>query len=358
MIHRLLLLSLPLLLVACGGDDPAGPPPVRPVRFHQVAASDVQGTISFSGVTQAGQEAKLAFKVGGLVQQVAVQDGQRVRRGQLIAAISAEDYALQVEQAQVQVKQAETGLNVARSTYQRVERLYESNSVSLSEFEQAKGNYEASLAQLDAARKQEQAAQNQLSYTRLTAPFDGVISGLNVAAGELVGAGNPIGALSSEAQPEVQVGVPDRYVGQLRPGLPVEIRLSALPGKVFRGEVTELAYGQSQATTYPVRAKFVAPGEAIRPGLSAEVRFLMGDQSQASLLIPAKAVGEDAQGRHFVYRLAGSGDTLHVRQQFVGLGELLPGGFVLDSGLQAGDRIATAGLGSLLEGMAVRLLEE
>ncbi|RMG69859.1 MAG: efflux RND transporter periplasmic adaptor subunit, partial [Bacteroidetes bacterium] len=92
--------------------------------------------------------------------------------------------------------------------------------------------------------------------------------------------------------------------------------------------------------------------------LSAEVRFLIRDASPASLLIPAKAVGEDAQGRCYVYRLAGRGDTLRVEQRFVALGALQPGGFVLDSGLQAGDRIATAGLSSLLEGMVVRLLEE
>ncbi|RMG74581.1 MAG: efflux RND transporter periplasmic adaptor subunit, partial [Bacteroidetes bacterium] len=262
MIHRLLLLSLPLLL-ACGGDEPAGPPPVRPVRYHQVTVADLKGSITFLGVTQAGQEAQLAFKVGGLVQQVAVQDGQRVRRGQLIAAISPEDYRLQVEQAQVQVKQAETGFQVARSTYERVARLYESNSVSLSEYEQAKGNYEASQAQLEAARKQEQAARNQLSYTRLTAPYDGVISSLKVEASELVGAGNPVGTLSSEGAPLVEVGVADRYVDQLRPGLPVEIRLSAMPEQRFQGEVVELAYGQSPATTYPVRARFVAPGTTI-----------------------------------------------------------------------------------------------
>lgn len=356
---RALYISLgAFLLAACGAKEASGPPPIRPVRYHTVQASTAQGGVTFTGVTQSGQEANLAFKVGGVIQQVAVQDGQRVRRGQLIAAIDGEDYALQVEQAEVQVKQAETSLNVARSTYQRVERLYESNSVSLSEYEQAKGNYEATQAQLDAAEKQVQAAQNQLSYTRLTAPFDGVISELAIEAGELVGAGNPIGALSVEGQPEVEVGVADRYVGQLQPGTPVEIRLSALPEQVFRGAVIEVSYGQSQATTYPVRARFVEPSEAIRPGLSAEVRFLLGQGEGDKLLIPAKAVGEDAQGQRFVYRLTGQGDTLTVQQQFVALGELQNTGFVLDSGLQAGDRIATAGLSSLLEGMEVRLLGE
>lgn len=352
------LLPLIFLLAACGAEETTAPPPIRPVRYHLIQASDAQGTATFTGVTKSGQEANLAFKVGGVIQRVAVQDGQRVRRGQLIASIDPEDYALQVEQAEVQVKQAETSLNVARSTYQRVERLYEQNSVSLSEFEQAKGNYEASQAQLDAAVKQVQAAQNQLDYTRLTAPFSGVISGLNVEEGELVGTGNPIGTLSTEDRPEVEVGVADRYVGQLKPGTAVEIRLSALPEQTFRGEVIEVSYGQSQATTYPVRARFLKPSEAIRPGMSAELRFLLSTSPKTNTLIPAKAVGEDAQGRRFVYRLDGEGDTLTVKQQFVALGELQANGFLLDSGLQAGDRIATAGMSSLLEGMNVRLLEK
>lgn len=352
-----LLVALPIVMIACTSETTSEAIPIRPVQFYELEPSLQSGVATFTGVTKSGQEAAVAFKVSGVVEQLPVKNGQRVKRGQLLASLDPEDYALQVEQANVQVKQAQTSLNVARSTYERVERLYEGNSVSLSEFEQAKGNYEASEAQLAAAEQQVQAAQNQLNYTQLRAPFSGVISNLNVEEGELVGVGNPIAILDTEGKPEVEVGMADRYIGRVKQGLPVTIRLSAFPDQVFKGEVAEVSYSQSQSTTYPVRARFIKPSQNIRPGLSAEVEFeFKGSATAKSLVIPAKAVGEDAEGKRFVYKLTGSGDTLTVEQQYVKLGELGPEGFVVLEGLAPGDRVATAGLSTLLTGMKVRLL--
>lgn len=345
------------LLSGCQEEAIQQEAPIRPVKSTVLSSGQVSEVATFTGITQSDQEAALAFKVGGVVARVSVKDGQRVRQGQLIASLDSEDYALQVDQAQVQVKQAETSLNVARSTYSRIERLYENNSVSLSEFEQAKGNYEASEAQLEAAQKQLEAAQNQVRYTQLRAPFSGLISSLNIEAGELVGTGNPVGLLSSEGKPQVSFGVAGRYVGLIKEGQQVEIRLSDLGDQVFEGKVTEVAFSQGNAATYPVKASFTTAIPAIRPGLSAEVRFPLSPQAnERPIILPAKAVREDAQGQRYVYQLVGEGDTLTVTQSPVELGSLNANGFILKSGLSDGDRIATAGLNSLLEGMQVTLL--
>ena len=188
-------IALILFLSACQETSQQQEAPVRPVKYMTMSRGQAVETVTFTGITQSDQEAALSFKVGGVIESVQVKDGQKVRQGQLIATIDDEDYGLQVEQAKVQVKQAETSFNVARSTYARVERLYENNSVSLSEFEQAKGNFEAATAQLEAAQKQLQAAQNQVRYTRLLAPFTGLVSSMGVETGELVGAGSPVGLL-------------------------------------------------------------------------------------------------------------------------------------------------------------------
>ncbi|MEM7657330.1 MAG: efflux RND transporter periplasmic adaptor subunit [Bacteroidota bacterium] len=347
-----------LFLFACQEATQRQEAPVRPVKFMTMSRGQAAETATFTGITQSDQEASLSFKVGGVMAQVVVKDGQKVRKGQLLAALDAEDYELQVEQARVQVKQAETSLNVARSTYARVERLYENNSVSLSEFEQAKGNFEAATAQLEAAQKQLQAAQNQVNYTRLRAPFTGVVSSIGVEAGELVGAGNPVGLLSSEGHPEVTFGVPGRYVGLIKEGQKINIRLSVLSDQTFEGEITEVAFSQGNAATYPARARFLKPIAAIRPGLSAEVQFPLSLQTgdNSPMLVPAKAVRENAEGTRFVFKLTGSGDTLQVQETSVELGTLSAEGFVVQSGLSVGDRIATAGLNSLLNGMSVTLL--
>ncbi|MDP5169718.1 MAG: efflux RND transporter periplasmic adaptor subunit [Bacteroidia bacterium] len=347
-----------ILLSGCQSEVVQQAAPVRPVKYLTLSSGQISETATFTGITQSDQEATLSFKVGGVIENVVVKDGQRVLKGQLIAALDDEDYSLQVEQAKVQVKQAETSLNVARSTYARVERLYENNSVSLSEFEQAKGNFEASTAQLEAAQKQLEAAQNQVRYTQLRAPFTGLVSSLGVEAGELVGAGSPVGILSSEGQPEVTFGVAGSYVGLIKAGQKVTISLSILPDQVFDGEITEVAFSQGNAATYPARARFLKPIAAIRPGLSAEIQFPLTLQTGNAqpLLIPAKAVRENAEGKRFVFQLKGTGDTLTVSETPVELGMLSAAGFVLKSGLAEGDRIVTAGLNALLDGMSVTLL--
>lgn len=345
-------------LIACTEEPVQQDTAIRPVKYLTIQQGQALETATFTGITRSDQEASLAFKVGGVVYSVPVKDGQKVKKGQLIAHLEEDDYSLQADQALVQLKQAETSLNVARSTYARVERLYENNSVSLSEFEQAKGNYEAATAQHEAAQKQLQASRNQLSYTRLKAPFSGIISGLTIEAGELVGVGTPIGVLSSEGQPEVSFGVAGTYVNLIQEGQKVNIRLSVLPSEVFEGEITEVAFSQGNAATYPARAKILRPTKAIRPGLSAEISFPIGlEKGKDQILIPAKAVRENASGERYVFQLVGSGDTLTVKQTIVEIGPLGKDGFVIKSGLKAGDRIATAGLNSLLEGLKVTLLQ-
>lgn len=347
-----------LILTSCQEDSLQQEPPVRPVKFFQLEAGNSQESQTFAGLIKAGNEASLAFKVGGVVQKVVVQNGDKVKRGQLIAQVDPVDYSLQVDQAKVQVKQAETSLNVARSAYQRTDRLYESNSVSLSEYEQAKGNYEANKAQLEAAQKQVEAAQNQLAYAQLRAPFDGVISNLSIESGELVGVGTPIGTISTQGNPEAEVGVPDNVIGSLKPGQKVNILLSAIPETVFEGTIKVVSFGLSSSTTFPVRATISKPDDRIRPGMSAEVQFLPSAQTEenTAIMIPAKSVGEDAAGERFVYKLIGVGDTVTVQRQGIRVGKLSSQGFVVEDGLSSGDRIATVGISSLLDGMTVRLL--
>ena len=195
--RRLLLPIILMLLTACGGNEDVQEntePTLRPVRYQQIGFSQDQAQHTYTGVAQADQLSKLSFRVAGTIRSIAVKLGDRVRRGQLIATIDPSDYSIQAEQATASEKgavanlqSAETQLINARSNYNRIEKLYENNSVPLSDFEQAKSayesaqsSYEAAQTQVTSAEKQSQSARNQVSYTRLTAPFDGVITAINV----------------------------------------------------------------------------------------------------------------------------------------------------------------------------------
>lgn len=372
--HLLFLFSLALLNTCSGKREEAAPAgaPLRPVKYGMVSYAQDAGARTFSGVAQAGQKANLSFRVGGKIRAINVKLGDRVRPGQLIAAIDPVDYSIQAEQAsasekgaEANLKTAETQLIIARSNYRRIEKLYENNSVPLSDFEQAKSSYESAQSQYEAAKtqvtsavKQSESARNQVSYTRLEAPFEGVITAVYIEVNELAGSGTPIAEISSEAGPEVNVGIPENYIAQIRKGQKVKARFSVLPGQAFEGVVYEVSYAADNSPTYPAIIRITNPSSEIRPGMAAEVTFHSeGNGAAPRLLCPVKAVGEEGGSNFTFVLLPAEGKAYTVKKQPVKLGEMLPGGFEVKDGLEEGQLVATAGLRSLLDGMNVKLME-
>ncbi|TXF91021.1 efflux RND transporter periplasmic adaptor subunit [Neolewinella aurantiaca] len=362
------------LFTACGGGEEALPEvPVRAVRYGEVFPDDGSTSQSYTGVATAAGETPLSFRVGGTIRELRVKLGDRVTRGQLIATLDPADLQVQSSQSRAQyeaseanVKSAETQLVAARAAYDRMLKLYESNSISLSDFEQARSQFqsaqaqlEASKSQLDASGSQVRAARNQVSYTRLTAPFTGIITMLNVERNEFVGSGKAIVHLSTEEDPEVEVNLPESRIGAISQGMKVDITFPALSGQTYEGTVTEVAYAAGDAPSYPVTVRIEKAGKTVRPGMAANVRFTFGEDSNARALIltPIESVTEGPEGK-FVYLLTpGEHGNYVANKTKVTIGDLHEKGFEVTSGLKAGDKVATAGLKSLLDGMEVRLLD-
>ena len=372
--HTSFLILLPLLLLfSCGGQKEVSTEEVlRPVRYGKVIRSGGVAGQSFSGIAQPSMEAKLSFKVSGTINQLPVKVGDVVRKGQLIASLDARDYTVQQEQANAQLKSAQTQVKSAqaqllnsKSTYDRVEKLYENNSVSLSEFEQAKtaleaaeASYEAAQAQASVSEAQVSSATNQVGYSRITAPFAGIITAVNVEANELVGSGAVVAMLTATQLPEVRVGVPEIFISRIEKGQVVSVDFSILPNKSFAGTVSEVGFSNNSGSTYPVIIRIDQPGSEIRPGMAATVNFGAAEASSTNtaLIAPVAAVGEGAEG-NFVYVLEEQGEAYLVKKQTVSIGQLFTNGFEITNGLQEGNLVATAGLNSLLDGMKVRLAE-
>ena len=349
-------------IFGCQQAEPEQKEIIRPVRYGTVAQAGKAQSHTFSGTAQSGKQANLSFRVAGTITDLKTKVGDQVRRGQTIAILDPADYTIQYEQAVAQLKSAETQLILAKSTFQRAEQLYENNSVPLSEYESAKGNYDAAVSQVTASQKQVEASKNQVQYARLTAPYSGIITNLMVEENELVGSGTPVASLSSTGDPEVLVGIPELFITRVKKGQEVEVRFSIIQGKTFSGTVSEVSFAAGNTSTYPVTIEIQKRDDRIRPGMAANVSFDFSSEAQQrnkkKIIAPVKAVGEGVDG-HFVFMLeAGEGDTYVVRKKPVELGQLLPEGFEIETGVSDGDRVATAGLKSLLDGMKVRLLEE
>jgi RND family efflux transporter MFP subunit len=365
------LIIIALLIIGCQEKQVEKEIPIRPVKYTMVKKTGVTDNRSFTGTAKSKEEARLSFRVAGTVTNILVKVGDRVQRGQLIATLDPEDYQVALKQVEAMEsgsrasqKSAEANYIAAKSSYQRIKKLYENNSVPLSQFEQAKAQYDAAKSNYEAARystnaskEQIQSAQNQVSYTKLTAPFSGIISSKHVEENELVNSGAPIITLSSEDDLEVQVGVPEVLISHVVSGMKTKINFSTLPDQMFDGKVVEVGFSPGNSSTYPVTVDLLTDNKDIRPGMPATVIFELSDEDDQrnKLLVPAASVGEDNKGR-YVFLLEEQKDNKAIaKKQYVEIEHLHTKGFEVTSGLKEGQLIATAGLNILLEGDLVRL---
>jgi multidrug efflux system membrane fusion protein len=353
------IMLLSLFLYTCNGKKDTATEILRPVRYEKVIMYGGDQTRTFSGVSKAGVETNLSFKVGGTINQLNVKVGDQIRAGRLIAVLDATDYNLQLDQTKAAYTQAEVQMQNGKSTYDRISKLYENGSVSVNDYEQAKAAYESAKAGLSSARKQVQLAEQRVNYTRLRAPIAGRVASINAEINENVMAGVIIITLSSGSDIEVTVGIPESFIAMVKEGGMVDVLFSSIPDLTFKGTISEVSYiVGSSSTTYPVTIKLDSPSEDIRPGMTATVTInLISESEEETILVPTVAVGEEDK-ENFVYVVRKiRGDTAMVHKRIVTVGELTGDGFEVLDGLEDGEMVVTAGISKLTDSLQVRVIE-
>jgi len=344
------LLALALGTVGCSKEAPPEPAPVvRPVKIVTLGAAE-QRDLVFPGKTRAVDRSVLSFRVSGQLVEFPVDEGQEVRRGQLVARLDPTDF-------QIAVDEARAAFRKAQADYDRYKRLYEREAVPLAELEMRR-------AMRDVARSQLDQAEANLGYTRLLAPYSGVVGKKFVENFERVSAGQPIASLQNLEIIEIVVDVPEDLMARTAGGRNATFfaRFEAAPGREFPLAFKESAAQADPATqTYEVTFTMKQPeGVRVLPGMTAEVVVrgeVSGTASGNRIAIPVSAVVADDSGNARVWVV--DPDTGVVHSRSVKLGE--PTGqnevWVLE-GLEPGEAIAVAAVHELKEGETVRPLPE
>jgi len=345
------------LLMACGGEPEVDPQPPRAVRSELVSLGGAERVRTFAGVTRAGRESNLSFKVSGTAVDVSVKLGDRVRAGQELARLDARDYQIEVGNSEAALRQVQATAAGARSSYMRTEGLYENNNASLADLEAARAQHDAAEASVRSAENALELAQTRLSYTTLVAPSDGAIARADIEVGENVQVGQTVIVLSAGQRGEVEIVVPEAFIGQIREGDTAEVQVDAVAGEDIDATVIEVGVTTtSSGTGYPLKLRFDTVQSAIRPGMACEVRLHLEARGGADrILVPPAAIAEDGRGRFaFVVREIADEQGVATRVE-VTTGDLTSLGLEVLSGLEDGDRVVTAGVGRLVDGETVRL---
>ena len=360
-IKTIFLICMVLLFTAsyfgCSGETTEPAEIVRPVRYQQVQRSGGKMIRTFSGVSKAEAETNLSFRVGGIIQSINVEVGQRVKKGDLIAAIDTIDMVLQLEDARAGVENAGVQRETARSNLNRIRELYENNNIALSDYEGAKNQYASAKATYESKQKQLDLQKRQLSYGKLYAPVNGFIASVPVEKNENIKTGELVASLTSGKYIDVEVGMPDAFIHLIKPGLSTKVRFTSDLEKLFSGIVSKVSHGSSASSTYPVTVRLDTVTDKIRPGMPAEVTFDFetGDGGM-NIYVPGNAVAEDTHGRFVFVVVEGpeKGFAI-VHKKPVKVGVLTAAGFEVLEGLTEGELIVTSGSSKITDGLKVRL---
>ena len=364
MLQIVVVTATSALAVGCAEKKEAPPPPPPGVKVATVLQRDVPIYVEAIGQTRGSTEIEVRARVEGFLQTVNFQEGNPVRKGQLLYTIDPRPLEATLAQAKGALAQTEAELARARQDVARYEPLVAQNAIPREQYETALAVQRASEAAVEAAKATAERAQIDLGYTRVLAPDDGLVGKTEVYPGTLVGRGEStlLTLISQITTIHVRFTIPERdylYFARRRearglsgqaPTLPFELVLadgSVLPDK---GKLVFVDRNVDPETgTILMEAAFPNPGWIVRPGQYARVRAAV-DMKPGAILVPQRAVSE-MQG---VYNVAvvGGNDTVEVRMVTPGprIGTL----WLVDSGLKAGDRVVVEGVQKVRPGLKVK----
>lgn len=285
----------------------AAPETVSNVSVVSAQAVVVPDVVEAVGTLRAAETSQLAAQMMGNIVEIRVREGDRVRRGQVLAVIdeaqprAALDRATAGELvAQQESTASESDFALAEATFKRYQTLYDRKSVSPQEFDEIKARYQAAQARREMAHAGQaqakavlQQAHTALSYTHIVAPFDGVITEKKADVGTLANPGMPIFTVEDLRRHRLEASVNESDLQYVRQGQQVPVLVDALGNRQLKGKVVEIVPAADPASHSFVVKVELPSDPSLRSGLFGRAQFARGERS--ALLIPRTAVVERGQ---------------------------------------------------------------
>lgn len=337
-----LALSLAGLLSGCGDGraedkDKKKEEASIPVEVGAAIAGPIEAAYRGTATLEAEEEATVNAKTGGVIEEVLVEEGERVRAGQALAR-------LETDRLRLEVVRAKAALDKLEQDYKRNESVYQRNLVSREAYERTKFELEGARAAYDLAKL-------ALREAEVRAPFDGVVSLRHIKVGNMIQAGSPTFRVTRMDSLQAQIYVPERDIHKLAAGQPATLTVDAWPGKTFSGSILRVNPVVDAGTgTVKVTVAMTQDQPELKPGMFGRVEILY-DRHDNALLIPRDAVlTEDARHSVFVVK-----DGRALRRP-VSIGYSDARHYEVLDGVVAGEQLVVTGQASLKDDSKVEVV--
>jgi RND family efflux transporter MFP subunit len=342
--------ALALFLLGGCSHSEAPADDVRPVRALTLSAGGVKSSAEFSGDVRPRYESQLGFRVGGKISSRKVDVGTVVKRGQVLMQLDPQDLRLGQDQAQANLRAAQTNYELARADLKRYQDLRGQNFVSQAVLDQKLAAAHSAQASVEAARAASHEQANQTGYANLVSDADGVVTAINAEVGQVVQPGAPVVRVARTDEKEVVIGVPEDQVDELHHVSSVRVRLWADPNRSIAGKIREVAPVADPATrTYTVKVS-IPPQEDVRLGMTAVVEIAQAGAGSA-IKAPLSALYQN-KGQSSVWVIESG--AVHVVP--VQVGGVAGNDVLISGGVKPGQTVVTAGVNLLKPGQKVKVL--
>lgn len=357
-------------LAACD-DPPPDTNPVLPVRVETINAVAPLEPVAYSASIAAKTQVDVDFQVNGTIlslRQVTgvdgeprnIQQGDAVALGDVLASVDPEQYQDSVDSAQASLASAQADLANAKANWERTQNLYAEQSATATDYDNAKQQYESAVASVNSASAQLDSAQDDLSYTQLAAPMDGVVLAVDIEVGSLVSPQTTGFVLADTSSVKAVFGVPDTALGDVRAGDSLGVTTASIPDTTFDGIVTSVAPSADSSTRlFEIEVTLPNPDGRLLVGMVASLRLGQGQGGSAVPTVPVDCLvrsAGDPKGYAVFVLVSGDGDDDTVRLTDVGIGQVLGNRIAITQGLAPGDRVVTVGKNTIVDGQQVRVV--
>ncbi len=304
----------------------------------------------FPGTVTASRQVPVASRLSGFVREMEVDEGDTVEQGDTLLVIDPASLDSQIRQAEANLSKARSALNNAREEHERFKRLFEKDAIPERQFEQVQLGLAAAQGDFDAAEAAVERARSETDYTRIKAPFDGMITERRIEPGQLANPGQPLLMLQGSEAREIRLEVDDSAFAALSPGTRTRVgyRDAKAVDRHFTAEVISAISAADPVTRTHAIKLGVPESVDVNPGQFVSVRVTLDERD--AIVLPRRALHRRG-GIDGVFVLD---EQDRARFRAVRPGRETDDEVTILSGLDAGDRVVIEADGRLANGVTVR----